>query len=174
MSTKKRTAVKKPAYATDFAKAPSVKKASAGKKQPKKLVAKKTAKHTIVLVEDEPLIGSVYRDAFAQAGHPLIIAMNKEEALRSIAENQPRLILLDLVIPVTNDLVIEYEHPVGFDILEFMKRNHATEHIHVFVLTNLESKEYERRARELGVDRYYIKTATSPHILVTEAVKVLG
>lgn len=129
---------------------------------------------TIILVEDEPLIGNVYRDAFAQTGHELIVAMNKADAIRSITEHQPALILLDLVIPVTDDLVIEYEHPVGFDILEMMKRNDTTAHVHVFVLTNLESKEYERRAKELGVDRYYIKTATNPHALVTEAVKMLG
>lgn len=142
----------------------------------KKLAPRKkaAASKRIVLIEDEPLIGKVYRDAFAQMGHELVVAMNKEEAMKSIAEQLPALILLDLVIPVTNDLVIEYEHPVGFDILEYMKHNHDTKHIHVFVLTNLESKEYERRAKELGVDRYYIKTATNPHLLVTEAVKVLG
>ncbi|MFC1662822.1 two-component system response regulator [Patescibacteria group bacterium] len=131
-------------------------------------------KATVLLIEDEPLINKVYQAAFKNTDYSLLVATNKEEALDLLFKHQPPLILLDLIIPVSNDLVIEYEHPVGFDILELVKQSDITHDAHVFVLTNLDNDIYVKRAKSLGVDKYLIKTDTSPSQLIDQVIKFLG
>ncbi|MFH0952581.1 MAG: response regulator [Patescibacteria group bacterium] len=134
----------------------------------------KTVKSSILLIEDEPMICDVYQAAFRKTPYKFLIARNKEEGMAAIFSKRPLLILLDLMIPISNDLVIEYDHPVGFDLLEMIKQSDVTHDAHVFIITNSESREHEDHAKRLGVDKFFIKANTTPQTLVREVIKVLG
>ncbi len=79
----------------------------------------------VLIVDDEPqnlqLVGEILR----RAALPFIFAINGEEALEVAQEQQPALILLDVMMPGTS----------GLDVCKELKANPQTEHIPVIFLT---------------------------------------
>ncbi len=54
---------------------------------------------SILVVEDMPYVGVMLQRVLEYAGYVVRLASNGQEALREIAENPPRVILLDLQMP---------------------------------------------------------------------------
>jgi DNA-binding response OmpR family regulator len=63
---------------------------------------------------------------------------------------RPHLVLLDLKVPLVD----------GLEILEWVRRHPALQNLPVFVLTSSDETKEQRRAFELGVSGYFLKTAT--------------
>jgi CheY-like chemotaxis protein len=57
-------------------------------------------KKSILIVEDDPELAEVYHTLLSQVGYKVLVAHNGEDALRVTADEQPKLILLDLRMPV--------------------------------------------------------------------------
>lgn len=113
----------------------------------------------ILLVEDEPLLIDLYKEAFSDPAFELQVATTGNEGLRMSKEN-PDLILLDILLPEMN----------GFEVLKALKGSNKTKHIPVIVLTNLGSEETDKDkqlALSLGAVDYLVKSYHTPDELVS-------
>lgn len=130
---------------------------------------------TILLVEDEPLLVSLYASVLRKLTEANIITATEErEALGIIERVVPSVILLDLMIPTTaGTSVADFHEPVGFEVLRQVKSNPKTKHIHVIILSNLDADEHRQRAQELGAEEYLVKALMKPRELAERIGKYL-
>ena len=103
---------------------------------------------TILLVEDERNLQRTLSDLLEDEGHEVVSAMNGEEGFAEAKEEQPDLILLDLILPKLH----------GFKVLKKLKNTEKTKDIPVIILTNLEGTDDVQKALEMGVTTYLVKS----------------
>jgi len=103
---------------------------------------------TILLVEDERNLQRTLSDLLEDEGHEVVSAMNGKEGLVEAKEEQPDLILLDLILPKLH----------GFKVLKKLKNTEKTKDIPVIILTNLEGTDDVQKALEMGVTTYLVKS----------------
>ena len=130
----------------------------------------------ILLIEDEPLLVSLYTMVLLQAAYEVNSATDEETAELKLISERPHVILLDLLIPKSagGDMHAESLHePTGFQILRLVKGTPSLQDMRVIVLSNLDSDEHMRIANELGADRYLIKANIDPHDLKKNVEEVL-
>jgi DNA-binding response OmpR family regulator len=101
-------------------------------------------KHLILVVDDEPAITRLVRTKLESVGHTVIRATHGEEALELLQEQQPDLIVLDLMMP-------------GIDGFETLRRIRATSTVPVIILTARANDVDKLRGLEGGADDYLIK-----------------
>ncbi|MCC4587276.1 response regulator [Xanthomonas sp. NCPPB 1067] len=101
----------------------------------------------ILAVEDETRFAQALVDLAHELDFDCVVAPNAEEALQLAAELRPSGILLDIGLPDAS----------GLSVLERLKRDPATRHIPVHVVSALERSQV---ALELGAVGYLIKPAT--------------
>ena len=121
----------------------------------------------ILLVEDDAILVEMYQAKFELEGHDIQIATNGEEALSTLNEFTPELILLDILMPKLN----------GFHVLKEIKKQPNLRSIPIILLTNLGESEVDMNrelASALGVNDYLIKSHHTPDEVVAKAVKALG
>lgn len=114
---------------------------------------------TVLLVEDNPDDVDLVRHAFRKAGIGALLRVvgDGDEAVAYLAGDgayadrishpMPGLILLDLKLPRRS----------GFEVLEWARRNEATRHIPIVVLTSSEQHDDIRRAYDLRANSYLTK-----------------
>jgi CheY-like chemotaxis protein len=88
----------------------------------------------ILLVEDSKFLRIATERALVRAGYIVCSAEDGEQAIQMARERLPDLILLDMLLPKTS----------GHDVLLALKKELATAHIPVVVLTGLSIKNAER------------------------------
>ncbi len=121
----------------------------------------------ILLVEDDVILVEMYQAKFELEGHQVRVATNGEECLEILAEYQPELILLDILMPKLN----------GFHVLKEIKKQPELRQIPIILLTNLGEAEVDMNrelASALGVSDYLIKSRHTPDEVVEKVVKVLS
>lgn len=111
------------------------------------------------MVEDDIFLRKIYREKFLREGFNFLEATNGEEGLNKVIAEKPDLVLLDLMLPRKN----------GFDVLIEMKRNKATAHIPVVILSNLGQDSDVKRGMELGANDYLVKTDVNLSDVVAKA-----
>lgn len=104
-------------------------------------------KKKILFVEDEEALQTSLTSALREAGYTTVSAYDGEAALTLAEREQPDLILLDIILPRRS----------GFEVLEELKSNEATQRIPVVVLTNLERISDVERMLSLGATNYLVK-----------------
>ncbi|PPV06245.1 two-component system sensor protein [Xanthomonas bromi] len=112
----------------------------------------------ILAVEDDTRFAQALVDLAHELDFDCVVAPNAEEALRLAAELRPSGILLDIGLPDAS----------GLSVLERLKRDPATRHIPVHVVSALERSQI---ALELGAVGYLIKPATRE--LLADAIRQL-
>jgi two-component system cell cycle response regulator len=105
----------------------------------------------ILLVEDSRSIRMENERALSRAGYEVICAADGEEALKFAREQQPDLILLDLLLPKMT----------GTEVLGHLKREPETSNIPVVVVSGLSDKNREKLLAA-GADDYLEKAALMP------------
>ncbi|NVB79846.1 MAG: response regulator [Kofleriaceae bacterium] len=93
----------------------------------------------VLIVEDDPDLLELERDALAEKGYRVATAANGEEGLERIAEEQPQLVLLDMRMPVMD----------GWTFAR-MLRDRYGRRIPLAVITAAEDSKL--RADEIGAD----------------------
>ncbi|MCF5919525.1 response regulator, partial [Xanthomonas perforans] len=101
----------------------------------------------ILAVEDDTRFAQALVELAHELDFDCVVAPNAEEALRLAAEMRPSGILLDIGLPDAS----------GLSVLERLKRDPATRHVPVHVVSALERSQI---ALELGAVGYLIKPAT--------------
>ncbi|MBU2219647.1 response regulator, partial [Patescibacteria group bacterium] len=85
----------------------------------------------VLLVEDDRFLSEMYATKLADSGFEVETAFDGEEGLIKIKEFQPKLVLLDIVLPKKD----------GFEVLKTLKDGELLNGIKVIALTNLGQKE---------------------------------
>jgi len=122
------------------------------------------AKNTILLVEDDEMLHTMYTQKFTKEGYDVKSAFNGAEGIKVAEETQPAIILLDIIMPKMD----------GFVALKKLKKNDKTKEIPVILLTNLGQEEDIRKGKELGAADYFIKANHTPQEVVDKVKQVIG
>jgi len=117
----------------------------------------------ILIIEDEEILAEMYRDRFKQAGFKVAMASSAEEGLEAALKEKPDLILLDILLPREN----------GIGFLEKLRKNPKTASLRVVAFSNYDDPLTKKKAYELGVREYLIKTNYTPQEVVQKIKKHL-
>ncbi len=131
----------------------------------KKEIKKKKAssKGKILLVEDDDFVSGMYSTKLTMAGYDVAIAVDGKEGLKMAKQENPDLILLDIVLPKID----------GFQVLERIKKDQTLKEVPVILLTNLGQKEDVERGLGLGADDYTIKAHFTPNEVIQKIENLL-
>ncbi|MFP5516937.1 MAG: response regulator transcription factor [Alphaproteobacteria bacterium] len=114
-------------------------------------------KPTILVVDDEPSIVLSLQVLMQRAGFDVRIARDGDEALRSVEDYTPDLILLDAMMPKRD----------GFDVCQTLRTNPAWKSLPIIMLT-ARSRDVERqKGLALGATDYITKPFSTRDLLTT-------
>jgi two-component system, OmpR family, alkaline phosphatase synthesis response regulator PhoP len=120
----------------------------------------------ILIVDDEPHLRMLIQQTLEELedeGVELLTAADGEQALETIREERPELVLLDVMMPKKN----------GFDVCRAVKHEDGLGGIYIILLT-AKGQEFDRqRGQEVGADTYMTKPF-DPDALLEKARSVLG
>ncbi len=116
------------------------------------------------MVEDDSFLRKLLCDKLRHEGFELHEATNGQEALDFLKNNQPILMLLDLMMSDVN----------GLQVLEAVRRDERIKDIPVIVLSNVGEKQTIERIQQLGADDYLIKAHFVLDEIIERITKVLG
>ena len=108
----------------------------------------------ILIVDDEDIILKILERELFFDGFDVISAKNGASALVRIYQDQPDLVLLDLLMPVLD----------GYQVLREIRANTSTNNLPVIVLTGVSDVESEQAAVKLGAN-YYLTKPWNPETL---------
>ena len=117
---------------------------------------------TILIVDDEAPIREMIAVALEMAGYDCVEAANSQEALASIVDRQPDLMLLDWMLPGST----------GIELARRLKRDELTADIPIIMLTAKGEEDNKIQGLEVGADDYITKPF-SPRELVARLKAVL-
>jgi two-component system, OmpR family, alkaline phosphatase synthesis response regulator PhoP len=122
--------------------------------------------HTVLIADDEPHIRLLLEQTLDELDShdvEIITATNGGDALRSIREARPAVVLLDVMMPVMN----------GFDVCRAVKSDPELKGIFIVLLT-AKGQELDRATgAEVGADLYLTKPF-DPDDVLARVAKVLG
>ena len=111
----------------------------------------------ILIVEDDHFLSSLLKGRLEKEGFLVNQAFDGEEAVEFLKQNQPNLIVLDVIMPKIT----------GFDILERISMDPQLHQIPVIAVSNLGQDSDMEKAKQLGAIDYFVKVK----IPVDELVK---
>ncbi len=101
----------------------------------------------ILIVEDEPAILTSLEFILQHAGWKTHSVTDGEAAIKSVQAGQPKIVVLDLMLPRRN----------GFEVLKVIRRQPATKELPVLILTAKGQQQDKQTARELGASDFITK-----------------
>ena len=104
----------------------------------------------ILIIDDDVMLLDLLQLHLSGRSVDVQVAEDAVIALRSIINNPPDLIVLDLGLPYLN----------GMEVLRAVKGDPKTSHIPVIVVTGHDNEAEYLRARELGADAFLNKPVT--------------
>jgi len=116
----------------------------------------------LLLVEDDPALAELLEYRFANEGYAVRATPDGDEALLMAAEDVPDLVILDWMIEGTS----------GIEVCRRLRRDKATAHVPIIMLTARETEDDKIRGLETGADDYLTKPF-SPRELLARVAAVL-
>jgi DNA-binding response OmpR family regulator len=110
----------------------------------------------ILFVEDDDALASVYIVRLEAEGFTVQRVANGEDALAAAVSFKPDLVLLDVMMPKIS----------GFDVLDILRNTPETANLKVVMLTALSQESDKKRAEQLGVDDYLVKS----QVVITDVI----
>lgn len=119
----------------------------------------------VLIIDDDPLLLTMYEQKFRRDGYEVATALTGGEGLAKIREENPTVVLLDIMMPKIS----------GLEVLEAMKKDPKIRDIPVILLTNLARGEEDiERGLELGAIAYLVKNQTRPSQVVAKVKELLA
>jgi CheY-like chemotaxis protein len=109
----------------------------------------------ILIVEDDKDLNNAYSIILESEGYTVASAFDGKEALATLKDFQPDLILLDLLMPIMG----------GLEFLQNYNLKQEHPNVKVLIFTNMENSPEVSDAYDLGAHRCIIKSWTAPHNL---------
>ena len=122
-----------------------------------------TQKGKILLIEDEKTLSDMYKDKFDEAGYDTDVAFSAEDAVDYLKKQKPDLILLDMLLPRKS----------GIGFLEELKKTTDISGIPIVGFSNYDDPETKKKAFELGVKDYLLKTQYTPQQILEKIKQYL-
>ncbi|MEJ0073820.1 MAG: response regulator [Candidatus Saccharibacteria bacterium] len=118
----------------------------------------------VLLVEDDNNLREIYQARLTAEGYDIVTAQNGEEALVVAKQNKPDLIISDVMMPRIS----------GFEMLDILRNTDELKHTKVIMLTALGQAEDQKRADNLGADKYLVKSQVTLEDIVEAAKELLA
>ncbi len=118
----------------------------------------------ILFVEDDDALASVYEIRLIAEGFQVKRVANGEDALAAAINFKPDLVLLDVMMPKVS----------GFDVLDILRNTPETANLKIIMLTALSQSSDKKRAQELGVDDYLVKSQVVISDVIARIKQMLG
>jgi two-component system response regulator VicR len=109
----------------------------------------------VLVVEDDKDLNKAYSIILRHEGHEVVSAFDGQEALDKLADFEPELVLLDLLMPIMG----------GLEFLQHWEKSKRTPNVKILIFTNMENSPEVAEAYKLGAERCIIKSWTAPHNL---------
>lgn len=106
----------------------------------------------VLIVEDDSVLGSMYKIKFETNGFKVTVATNGADGLEAAKKDKFDIILLDIIMPQLD----------GFSVLAELKADAKTKDVPVIMLTNLGTEEDKKKGREMGAVDYVVKSSLTP------------
>ncbi len=101
----------------------------------------------ILLVDDDAALVGLLRLVLEYEGHTVQTAYTGQEALEALEEEQPDLVILDIMMPDIN----------GIEVCARIRATPHLAHLPIAILTAKPGEEDRIRAMEAGADAYWMK-----------------
>ncbi|MFA5276335.1 MAG: response regulator, partial [Candidatus Omnitrophota bacterium] len=121
------------------------------------------AKRKILVVDDEKELVKLVTFNLSIAGYNVLSAKNGIEALEISEQENPDLIILDIMLPRID----------GWEVCRRLRQNPHTTHIPIIILSALSEVNDKLKGFDLGIDDYVTKPF-SPRELVVRVKRVLA
>ena len=105
----------------------------------------------VLMIEDDPAIGEMYRLQLEHDGYAVTIATTAEIGFASLSGDPPDIVLLDLLLPDRS----------GFEALAYLNERFPN-HPPVVILSNYGEPSMIDRGRALGAVEYLVKSRVTP------------
>lgn len=121
---------------------------------------------SILIVDDEDMIRSLLRLTLVRAGYDVSEAENGREGLRIVREEEPDLVLLDVMMPGMD----------GFAVCEQIRQDPVVADIPVIMLSARKDPQSRRDSKRAGASNYLTKPWVPDELLwhVDQALKSAG
>jgi len=97
-------------------------------------------KAKILFIDDDNFLRKVYKSELTEQGYEVFLAADGEEGFKMAEEEDPDLIILDMIMPKKN----------GFEVLTELQDNPKTKNIPVVILSNLGQEDDVKKGLDLG------------------------
>ena len=126
-------------------------------------MTKQSASHSVLIVEDEPLLIELLEKKMQQSGLKVHTAGDVDQA-RAILKTKPvDAILLDILLPGVN----------GMTFLKELKADPKLKAIPVIIGSNLGQEDEIKQGMDAGAVEYIVKANASPGEIVERVMKYL-
>jgi len=119
---------------------------------------------TVLIIDDNPVITSIYRGKLAASGLHTEIAVNGEEGLAMLDRCKPDVVLLDLMLPKVN----------GMEVLKRIRARPEYKTLPVIVFSNSYTSDVMQQAWGFGATDVLHKSSTTPQTVVNALVRAIA
>ena len=106
----------------------------------------------VAIIEDDLAIVQMYRMKFVNEGFEVVTAENGQLGLELIKQENPDMVLLDLMMPVMT----------GPEMLAELRKTDWGKDVRVIILTNMGESEAPKSINDLHVERFIVKADMTP------------
>jgi DNA-binding response OmpR family regulator len=111
--------------------------------------------YKLLVVDDDKAIVEMLRQKLSDEGYEVVVAFDGEEALLKLKEDNPDVILLDLMMPKLN----------GFEVLKEIRQIYNDRWRPVIIISAKNDLESLRTCYDLDADHYLTKPCTMDNLL---------
>lgn len=119
-------------------------------------MVKSMSNKKVLVVEDEKVLNSAYETILTKSGHDVAVAFDGREALETLKEFTPDVILLDLKMPNLD----------GIGFLKEYGKLKGKKNAKIVLFSNFDLQKEIDEAFSLGVHKYVLKAWASPKDLL--------
>ena len=101
----------------------------------------------ILVADDSITVRNMIKSIVEGAGYKVETAINGEEALQALQNDEFDLLVSDVEMPKMN----------GFELTEAVRKNNQLKHLPIIIVTSLESSGDRRKGMEAGANAYIVK-----------------
>lgn len=118
----------------------------------------------MLIIEDDQLVGNIYRRKFQNEGFEVELAVDGEAGWKAVEAMRPDVVILDLMLPKLN----------GVEVLKRIRGTPECKDLPVIVLSNAYLSNLIQDAWRAGADNCLVKANCTPKQLLEVVQKTLG